>query len=139
MDEPNAPNADLRESRIGPDAPARAGRADPIDAIIGRRVRRLRVARGLSQTELGAAVDVTFQQTQTYEAGTNPIAASTLVRIAAALDVDPGDLLTEAGKAFGTLPGAAALLEAYAELATDAQRRAVPALVRELKDRQRSS
>lgn len=44
---------------------------DPRDAEIGKRVPTLRLQRGLSQTELGALIDVTFQQIQKYEKGTN--------------------------------------------------------------------
>ena len=121
--------------------PPRAGRADPIDVLIGRRVRRLRVARGLSQTELGNAISVTFQQIQKYEAGTNRIAASTLVRIAAVLDVAPDELLSgdvpmavdaAVRPSLLATPGAEALLAAYAKLGSATQRRAVLALVREL-------
>jgi transcriptional regulator with XRE-family HTH domain len=42
----------------------------------------------LSQTKLGDAIGVTFQQVQKYENGANRIGASNLFRIARALDVD---------------------------------------------------
>ena len=122
--------------------PPRVGNADPLDVLIGRRVRRLRAARGLSQTELGNAVNVTFQQIQKYEGGTNRIAASTLVRIAAALDVSTDELLTDRTPMFAedaalrpsllSTPGAEALLVGYARLGSETLRRAVLSLVREL-------
>ena len=59
---------------------------DPRDAEIAKRVRALRLRRGLSQSELGTALGVTFQQVQKYERGTNRISASRLYRIAEALD-----------------------------------------------------
>jgi transcriptional regulator with XRE-family HTH domain len=59
---------------------------DPRDADIARRVRALRLQRGLSQTALGSALGVTFQQVQKYESGTNRISAGRLYRIAQALD-----------------------------------------------------
>ncbi len=59
---------------------------DPRDAEIARRVRAMRLQRGLSQTELGSALGVTFQQVQKYERGTNRISAGRLYRIAEALD-----------------------------------------------------
>jgi transcriptional regulator with XRE-family HTH domain len=59
---------------------------DPRDAEIARRVRALRLRRGLSQSELGSALGVTFQQVQKYEKGTNRISAGRLYRIAEALD-----------------------------------------------------
>jgi transcriptional regulator with XRE-family HTH domain len=40
---------------------------------------------GRSQTELGAALDVTFHQIQKYEQGINRISASTIERLAATL------------------------------------------------------
>lgn len=64
---------------------ARGG--DPRDAEIGRRVRTLRLQRGLSQTELGNLISVTFQQVQKYEKGTNRISAGRLQRIAEVLTV----------------------------------------------------
>ena len=123
-------------------AEPRVAKADPLDVLIGRRVRRLRIARGCSQSELGIAINVTFQQIQKYEAGTNRIAASTLVRIAAVLDVAPDELLTGRAPALAndpglrpsllSTPGAEALLVAYARLGSETLRRAVLSLVREM-------
>jgi transcriptional regulator with XRE-family HTH domain len=60
---------------------------DPRDAEIGQRVRALRLQRGLSQTELGNLISVTFQQVQKYEKGANRISAGRLQRIAEVLGV----------------------------------------------------
>jgi transcriptional regulator with XRE-family HTH domain len=54
---------------------------------IAKRVRALRLQRGISQTELGSVLDVTFQQVQKYETGTNRISAGRLQQIAEVLDV----------------------------------------------------
>ena len=51
---------------------------DPIDVHVGGRVRLLRRLLGMSQTELGKALGVTFQQIQKNERGTNRIGASRL-------------------------------------------------------------
>jgi transcriptional regulator with XRE-family HTH domain len=51
------------------------------------RMRQRRALLGLSQTTLGTAVSVTFQQVQKYESGSNRISASRLVEFANALDV----------------------------------------------------
>ena len=64
-----------------------------IDLEVGQRVRELRERRGLSQTTLGAAVGISFQQIQKYERGVNRISASSLFAIAKALDVTPTDIL----------------------------------------------
>jgi transcriptional regulator with XRE-family HTH domain len=60
---------------------------DPIDADVAKRVRALRLQRGLSQGELSDALGVTFQQVQKYERGANRISAGRLFRIAKVLDV----------------------------------------------------
>jgi transcriptional regulator with XRE-family HTH domain len=60
---------------------------DPRDLEIAKRVRALRLQRGMSQTELGAVLDVTFQQVQKYETGSNRISAGRLQQIAEILEV----------------------------------------------------
>src|SRR3989442_14709441 len=60
---------------------------DPRDVEIAKRVRTLRLQRGISQTQLGSSLDVTFQQVQKYETGSNRISAGRLQQIAEVLDV----------------------------------------------------
>jgi transcriptional regulator with XRE-family HTH domain len=62
---------------------------NPIDRHVGGRVRMRRVLLGLSQEKLGEALDLTFQQVQKYEKGTNRIGASRLQQIAETLQVPP--------------------------------------------------
>ena len=62
-------------------------RKEPRDEEIAKRVRALRLQRGLSQTELSQALGVTFQQVQKYERGANRISAGRLFRIAEVLEV----------------------------------------------------
>ena len=50
-------------------------------------MRRMMV--GMSQGKLGEALDVTFQQIQKYEKGTNRIGASRLQQLARVLEVPP--------------------------------------------------
>ncbi len=57
----------------------------PVDIHVGRQVRLHRTVAGLSQTQLGEAIGLTFQQVQKYERGSNRISASVLTRIAAIL------------------------------------------------------
>jgi transcriptional regulator with XRE-family HTH domain len=54
---------------------------NPTDQYVGSRVRMRRMMLSMSQTELGDAIGVTFQQVQKYEKGTNRIGASRLHRI----------------------------------------------------------
>lgn len=60
---------------------------DPIDVHVGHRVRARRKMLGLSQTQLGDELGVTFQQVQKYERGTNRIGSSRLFRMSTSLDV----------------------------------------------------
>ena len=60
-------------------------RAQKIDKVIGRNIRIHRLAKKLSQTELGDQLGVSFQQVQKYENGTNRISCSRLYDIARAL------------------------------------------------------
>jgi transcriptional regulator with XRE-family HTH domain len=60
---------------------------NPIDRHVGSRVRMRRMMLGMSQEKLGDALDLTFQQVQKYEKGTNRIGASRLQSIAHILQV----------------------------------------------------
>lgn len=64
--------------------------AHPIDVMVGKRIRLRRVQLGLSQTELGQKLGVTFQQVQKYENGANRVSCSRLYEAAVALDVPIG-------------------------------------------------
>ena len=69
--------------------------ANPIDRHVGTRIRMQRMVRGLSQTELGKAVGVTFQQIQKYEKGANRVSGSRLQQIANVLEVAPDFFFAE--------------------------------------------
>jgi transcriptional regulator with XRE-family HTH domain len=76
--------------------------ADPIDRHVGTRIRMQRMISGLSQTALGKAVGVTFQQVQKYEKGVNRVGASRLQQIANVLKVRPDFFFAEtSAKAVG--------------------------------------
>jgi len=62
-------------------------RGGPVDAVVGRTIRVLRLQRRVSQSALGKTIGVSFQQIQKYENGTNRVGASRLVQIAQALQV----------------------------------------------------
>jgi len=82
-------------TRLIADTDSEAGRGeimskrgpDPRDVQVARRVRALRLERGMSQTDLGNRLGVTFQQVQKYEKGTNRIGAGRLQRIAEVFNV----------------------------------------------------
>ena len=64
----------------------------PVDVFVGQKIRKIRKNRGLSQTQLGNGVGVTFQQVQKYERGTNRIGSSRLFKISSELKVPVGSL-----------------------------------------------
>ena len=63
---------------------------NPTDKHVGGRVRMRRMMLGMSQTELGTNIGLTFQQVQKYEKGTNRIGAGRLQQIARILKVPVG-------------------------------------------------
>ena len=54
----------------------------PTDTHVGQRVRMRRLMLGMSQSHVGDALGITFQQLQKYEKGINRISASRLQQIA---------------------------------------------------------
>jgi transcriptional regulator with XRE-family HTH domain len=57
------------------------------DAVIGRNIQTYRMARRMTQSALGEAIGVTFQQVQKYEKGSNRVGSGRLVLVAQALQV----------------------------------------------------
>ena len=110
-------------------------RAQKIDRVIGRNIRIHRLAKKMSQTELGSHLGVSFQQVQKYENGTNRVGSGRLYQIAAILNVhvstlfkggeraekakDPGllDLLTE--------PQSVRLIRAFSKITDSTVRRSL--------------
>jgi transcriptional regulator with XRE-family HTH domain len=109
-----------------------------LDREIGARVRRARKERGLTQTQLGDALSVSFQQVQKYERGTNRISSSALVLIARVLDVSPQELLGSDGAGSDidwnlfAVEGADELLRSYRSIQTPRLQRVVLELARGL-------
>ena len=60
---------------------------DPVDAMIGNRMRVRRMILGLSQSKIAEQLGLTFQQVQKYEKGYNRVGPLRLYEIARALDV----------------------------------------------------
>ena len=68
---------------------ARVHRGSQFDVALGAKVKAARLKADMSQTQLGNAVGVTFQQVQKYERGMDRVAAGTLQKIAVALRTPP--------------------------------------------------
>jgi transcriptional regulator with XRE-family HTH domain len=59
----------------------------PVDVHVGRKLKQIRTMRRLSQTDVAKELDLSFQQIQKYEIGSNRIAASRLYELSRILDV----------------------------------------------------
>ncbi len=58
-----------------------------VDIHVGTRLRQRRTLLGMSQTKLAGSVDLTFQQIQKYERGSNRMGSSRLFEFSKVLDV----------------------------------------------------
>jgi len=115
--------------------------SDPIDAMVGAKIRIFRKNRKISQTELAERIGVTFQQVQKYEKGTNRVGSSRLSRIAAVLGISVGELFAsseeepaDATSPFRLLaePGALRVLKSYARASDPSVRHAIAELVEDI-------
>jgi transcriptional regulator with XRE-family HTH domain len=127
----------VRSQQQRPSNMNRAKGLDEADVSLGRRLRSLRVRRGLSQTALGDVLGVSFQQIQRYETGTHRIKVSQLQRLAAALAVSMTELLeaprTNSSEITDMIdtPIARRLMDAFQRL-TSRERRCLAALAEEM-------
>jgi len=60
---------------------------DSFNTHLGKRLRMRRLSLGLTQTKVANAINVTFQQIQKYEKGTNGVSSSRLMQLANFLKV----------------------------------------------------
>jgi integration host factor subunit beta len=119
-------------------------RVEPADIQVGHSIRKRRIALRLSQTAIGNAIGVTFQQIQKYEKGSNRLSASKLHKLAEVLKVPPHFFFEglEQGSAFEPFPDLSvelhsqsdtlALIEAFQRIRSRQLRRSIVALLAEL-------
>ncbi|UPA55191.1 helix-turn-helix domain-containing protein [Wolbachia pipientis] len=62
---------------------------------LGKKIKELRLYCGLTQTELGKRIGVSYRQIQRYENGSNCILASRLYDLAKALSINVADFFTD--------------------------------------------
>ncbi len=115
---------------------------DSVDRIVGRNIRIYRLQKGLTQTELADQLELTFQQVQKYEKGTNRVGSGRLLKIATFLGIPVTALFrgsdemedTDKQSLFDQLakPHANRLLQAFARIDDDGLRRSVVQLVEEI-------
>ena len=68
-----------------------------VDKIIGQRLRSFRLAKEMSQEDLGTHLGVSFQQIQKYESGTNRLSGSRLITSAKVLGASVEQILGSNG------------------------------------------
>jgi transcriptional regulator with XRE-family HTH domain len=71
--------------------------AGEVDKIIGQRLRSFRLAKEMSQEDLGTQLGVSFQQVQKYESGKNRLSGSRLITSAKALGASVEQILGSNG------------------------------------------
>jgi transcriptional regulator with XRE-family HTH domain len=117
---------------------------DPLDIEVGRRVRSLRLEKGMSQEKLGNQLALTFQQIQKYENGTNRIGAAKLQRIAQILGVSVSALYPDPVPAGRNSQEVAELIDtgstlrllrAYSRMRSPSLQRALTTLVEEIAEK----
>jgi transcriptional regulator with XRE-family HTH domain len=109
----------------------------PNDVLVGANIRLHRNAARMSQIDLGKHLDVTFQQIQKYEKGTNRVGAGRLLIIANLLKVPVTAFYEGAKMSAHTTPSvlllgrrdAFRLAEAFAKIEDQRVRRSLVALV----------
>jgi transcriptional regulator with XRE-family HTH domain len=125
-------------------------KVDPIDKYVGGRLRTRRLMLHMSQTDVANALQLTFQQVQKYENGTNRISASRLQRLCTVLDVPISFFFEGAPTIDGSPPmgvdnqspsyvndflatsGGVALMLAFRRIGDPKMRRTLVALVEEI-------
>jgi transcriptional regulator with XRE-family HTH domain len=78
-------------------------KATPADMRIGRLIGAQRRAKGLTQTDLGNALGISFQTLQAYEKGVYRVPGTRLERIAKVLDMSLSDFFEESADRKGEM------------------------------------
>ncbi|MGB9365959.1 MAG: helix-turn-helix transcriptional regulator [Xanthobacteraceae bacterium] len=126
----------------------RKRRAGAEDVEIGRKIRALRLERGLSQSGLAERIGLTFQQVQKYEKGANRVSAGRLQQIADVLNVPITFFYSgmgakakkeavPSGIAFLQTKGAMRLMRAYTEISSRTTKYALVVLAESLRNKEK--
>jgi transcriptional regulator with XRE-family HTH domain len=120
---------------------------DPLDILVGKRIRTQRLVRKMSQSELGKQLGITFQQIQKYESGVNRVGAGRLQTIAKIFDLpvsvffgednatlDASDTANETVLNFLNTARAVKLVKDFSRIKDPAIQQAVVALVEKIAD-----
>lgn len=115
----------------------------PEDVELGRRIRLRRIELGLSQSEIGAAVGVSFQQIQKYETGQNRLSTGRMSILAEVLRV-PKSFFYEDGSTSvdfttilaGEKKSGVRLIQAFSKIKSETVQRHILAMVEAIADDQ---
>jgi transcriptional regulator with XRE-family HTH domain len=107
------------------------------DKALGERVQSLRKAQGMTQTQLGRALGVTFQQVQKYEKGLNRISGARINKVCKVLGIPVTELYADLDANSEdsifhllTIKGATELLRAYSAISSETGRKSILAMAR---------
>ena len=107
-------------------------KSHPVDIHVGQRMRQRRTLLGMSQSAVGTAVGLTFQQIQKYERGSNRIGSSRLFEFAKVLDVPVSYFFDEMpSKALAGRPMSGRGRKGFGEAATPFEQEKDPLIKRE--------
>lgn len=112
----------------------------PPDTKLGLRCRAARLAAGLTQTDAGNCLGVTFQQVQKQENGTNRVSCVAMAKLAKLYGkpvewffegiADPAPVSQDLGLELLTIPGGSDLATAFLAIPNSSDRQAALAVVR---------
>lgn len=93
--------ADMKKAKPNKDEPRCA---TAVDAYIGTRMRKQRLALKMTQQQLGRALGISPQQVQKYEGGSNRVSAARLYDICKVLKVSLSSMFEPKGSGQGQDP-----------------------------------
>ncbi len=117
--------------------------AKRVDEYVGERIRQRRTLLGLTQEQLANALDISYQQVQKYETGSNRVSAGRLYEIAKHLDSDISYFFEDLEPTSQSTPmphggrnrSTIELVRNFSEITDPQVRNAVSSLVKSLTDR----
>ncbi len=113
----------------------------PVDAHVGRKIREIRLLRGMTQANVAERLGLSFQQLQKYETGHNRVSASRMYEIATLLEVEPAYFFEGYGDTSGTRSGhlderTARAAKALSSITDEAVRAQIQTMIMELAERE---
>ena len=102
------------------------------DFNLGRIIELTRHRHGMSQKDLARHLNITFQQIQKYEQGTNRLSARRLTQIASAFEMKAGELLDGCNHEYMHDPDITTIIDIMYTRLTPVQRRLICTLAMEI-------